>query len=82
MFGFSLTKLLLLAAIVAAVWYGFKILSRRNEAAEVARDESRRDSARRHSGPAEETKGIDMVYDPESDSYVPRGGQRRDGTRR
>ena len=28
MFGFSLQKLLVLAAIVAAVWYGFKWVSR------------------------------------------------------
>ena len=28
MFGFSLQKLLVLAAIVAAVWYGFQWLSR------------------------------------------------------
>ena len=29
MFGFSLPKLAVLIAIVLAVWYGFKILSRR-----------------------------------------------------
>jgi uncharacterized protein len=28
MFGFSFTKLLVLAAIVAAVWYGFKYIGR------------------------------------------------------
>jgi uncharacterized protein len=28
MFGFSLPKLLVLAAIIAAVWYGFKFLGR------------------------------------------------------
>ena len=28
MFGFSITKLLVLAAIVATVWYGFKIIGR------------------------------------------------------
>ncbi len=28
MFGFSLPKLLVLAAIIAAVWYGFKWISR------------------------------------------------------
>lgn len=28
MFGFSFTKLLVLAAIVAAVWYGFKYVGR------------------------------------------------------
>ncbi|MCR9219000.1 MAG: hypothetical protein NXI21_02120 [Alphaproteobacteria bacterium] len=28
MFGFSFTKLLVLAAVVAAVWYGFKYIGR------------------------------------------------------
>ncbi len=28
MFGFSLTKLLVTVAIIAAIWYGFKYLSR------------------------------------------------------
>lgn len=31
MFGFSLPKLLVLAAIIAAVWYGFKWVSRYNQ---------------------------------------------------
>jgi len=39
MFGFSLAKLLVLAAIIAAVWYGFKIIGRRNQSSKVARDE-------------------------------------------
>ncbi len=37
MFGFSLAKLVVLAAIIAAVWYGFKIIGRRNQASKVAR---------------------------------------------
>ena len=32
MFGFSLQKLLVLAAVVAAVWYGFKWISRLQQA--------------------------------------------------
>lgn len=32
MFGFSIPKLLVLAAIIGAVWYGFKFVSRRDEA--------------------------------------------------
>lgn len=31
MFGFSFTKLLVLAAIIAAVWYGFKMVGRLGE---------------------------------------------------
>ena len=40
MFGFSLAKLLVLAAIIAAVWYGVKIIGRRNQAKPVARDDA------------------------------------------
>ncbi len=42
MFGFSLAKLLVLAAIIAAVWYGFKIIARRNLASQkkVADDDT------------------------------------------
>lgn len=35
MFGFSLQKLLVLAAIIGAVWYGFKLVSRLQEAREL-----------------------------------------------
>jgi len=31
MFGFSLSKLVVLVAIIAAVWYGFKFLGRLDE---------------------------------------------------
>lgn len=31
MFGFSLSKILVLAAIIAAVWYGFKWVGRVNQ---------------------------------------------------
>ena len=34
MFGFSLGKLLVLVVIIGGVWYGFKLISRRNEARE------------------------------------------------
>ncbi len=32
MFGFGITKLLLLGAIIAAVWYGFKMVGRMDAA--------------------------------------------------
>ena len=35
MFGFSLQKLLVLAAIIGAVWYGFKLVSRLQEARDL-----------------------------------------------
>ncbi len=44
MFGFSLTKLLVLVAIIAAVWYGFKLLSR----SQVRRAVRARDAGRGH----------------------------------
>ena len=31
MFGFSLSKLLVLAALIAAVWYGFRWIQRRQQ---------------------------------------------------
>lgn len=40
MLGFSIGKLLVLAAIVAVVWYGFKYVGRRNRIA--AEDAARR----------------------------------------
>jgi uncharacterized protein len=49
MFGFSLQKLLLLAAIVAAVWYGFKFVSRLQEAREL--------EAKRNGGKPKPAKG-------------------------
>ena len=35
MFGFSLQKLMLLVAIIGAVWYGFRLVSRLQDAREV-----------------------------------------------
>ncbi len=46
MFGFSLAKLLVLAAIIAAVWYGFKIIARRNLASQKKVADDTGDDAR------------------------------------
>lgn len=46
MFGFSLAKLLVLAAIIAAVWYGFKIIARRNLASQKKVADDTDDDAR------------------------------------
>ena len=40
MFGLSLSKLIVLAAVIGAVWYGFKWLNRYNE---MRKDEAERD---------------------------------------
>lgn len=51
MFGFSLGKLLVLAAVIAAVWYGFKYVSRlqyqrERQAEAMDKVERRKDAAR------------------------------------
>ncbi len=61
MFGFSISKLLVLAVVLAVVVYGFKLLSRANAAPRQAEDDSA------------STSRIDTVYDPETDTYVPKG---------
>lgn len=77
MFGFpSLQKLLLLAAIIAAVWYGFKFIGRM----QAARDAQAGRPARKPSWPGmrkKETKSSeaeDMVQCPVCQAYVPARG--------
>lgn len=45
MFGFSIQKLIVLAAVIAAIWYGFKFIGRldkaRKHAAKLTRDAAR-----------------------------------------
>ena len=57
MFGFSLTKLLVLAAIVAAVWYGFKWVTRMQRLREQAKEEPK-------------VAAEDTVRCPKCDAYV------------
>ncbi len=45
MFGFSLQKLVVLAAIIAAVWYGFKFVGRLDKARKAALKSARVESA-------------------------------------
>ncbi len=45
MFGFSLQKLVVLAAIIAAVWYGFKFVGRLDTARKAAPMSAREESA-------------------------------------
>ena len=84
MFGFSIQKLILLAAVVAAVWYGFKFLGRLQEtrkaeaklregkAAKPARQprESKKDSA---GGPDASGQVEDLVQCPACGAYVRAG---------
>jgi uncharacterized protein len=75
MFGFSLQKLFVLAAIVGAVWYGFKMVSRLKEARKLderARAGKPRRTARRGTGGAERPadSAEDMVQCPVCKTYV------------
>jgi hypothetical protein len=65
MFGFSTGKLLVLAAILLAVVYGFKLISRASPPQRPPEDDSA------------EASRIDTVYDPKTDSYVPKGPRSR-----
>lgn len=65
MFGFSLGKLLVLAAILFAVIYGFKLIARLSAPRRPPVDDSAGASR------------IDTVYDPETDSYVVKGSRKR-----
>lgn len=79
MFGFSLQKLLVLAAIVGAVWYGFKLVSRLQEARKLdekgagggQRESLWRRATRARSGGAQAAE--DMVRCPTCGTYVARG---------
>lgn len=69
MFGFSLTKLLLLALIVGGVLMAFKVLGRKTEG------RSRRESR----APREDaTRAFETEYDAESDTYVVRDRKKRE----
>ena len=74
MFGFSLQKLLVLAAIVGAVWYGFKLVSRLQEARKLektARDGKQRAARRAADGAKSPAEGAeDMVQCPVCRIYV------------
>ena len=75
MFGFSLQKLLVLAAIVGAVWYGFKLVSRLQEARkleEKAAAGNRRKTSRQDAAGAKGAAGTaeDMVQCPVCQTYV------------
>lgn len=65
MFGFSLPKLLVLAAIIAAVWYGFKWVGRYNR----IQQEKAKDRVRQNQADA----AADMIPCPKCGVYVPEG---------
>ena len=74
MFGFSIQKLVVLAAILAAVWYGFKWVKRL--------DQTRKDEARlRNTGKGRAGGGPvdEMVQCPVCDTYVASGATKSCG---
>ena len=81
MFGFSIQKLLVLIAIIGAVWYGFKLIGRLDQArkAQTRVRDGKRPAARswwpRRSAGAEDrpAEAQDMVQCPRCKAYVPAG---------
>ncbi|MEM7225289.1 MAG: hypothetical protein AAF495_20090 [Pseudomonadota bacterium] len=77
MLGFSLQKILLLVAIISAVWYGFKLVSRMQEARDGTTRQKRTsawrkpDFIKRATGrPTAKDEPEDMVQCPTCKSYV------------
>ena len=84
MFGFSVQKLLLLAAIIGAVWYGFKLVGRLDQARKAegrVRGGGKRDKPRwwpsrggGSTGGGGQVEAEDMVQCPTCQAYVPARG--------
>ena len=66
MFGFSLPKLIVLAAIILAVWYGFKIFNRRQTLGERGETRQGKDKSDRNAS-------VDMEPCPKCGDFVARG---------
>ncbi len=80
MFGlFSISKILVTAAIILAVWYGFKWLGNRQEIQkQAAKEQVRRGAgASRHSTGEPDIE--DMVQCPDCGAFVPDDGRHRCG---
>ena len=73
MFGFSLYKLLVLAAILGAVWYGFKFIGRLDQRRKRAL-KTRREGANGETAGGETAGGVaraeEMVQCPVCQAYV------------
>lgn len=87
MFGFSLTKLLVLLAIVGAVWYGFKMVGRLDAARKAEaklRERTTRSGSETEKPAAREARPRDpgaeeMVQCPACRAYVPAANTRNCG---
>ena len=65
MLGFSFTKLIVLAAVIVAVWYGFKFIGRLDKRRKEQLASSRKPTS------SEMKDAGDMVKCPKCDAYVP-----------
>lgn len=70
MFGFSLQKLLVLAGIIAAVWYGFQWLSRLDKQRKADQKVQGGGGRKARSQPAKGDEPEDMVQCPTCGSFV------------
>lgn len=81
MFGFpSLSKLIVLVGIIAAVWYGFKLVARLDKArkaeAELSAQKKRKSGpfGKRRTPPATSDEAEDMVRCPVCEAFVAASG--------
>lgn len=90
MFGFSLSKLLVLAAVILVVWYGFKLVGRldaaRKAEAKLRRQAESERKTPQPGGPdrktepmAEAPKAEEMIQCPACQAYVAAGSTRNCG---
>lgn len=70
MFGFSAAKLLLLAFVIAAVWYGFKYMNRLEELRRLLRQMQGSAPARAPRAGAPGLKAEDLVLCRRCNAYV------------
>ena len=80
MFGlFSISKILVTAALILAVWYGFKWLGNRQQIQKkAARERVRRGGGASQNGPSS-SDIEDMVQCPDCGAYVPDDGRHKCG---
>ena len=69
MLGFSLQKLIALAAVIALVWYGLRWVSRYQQ----VRNDREKDRLAAARKPAPEPAGEDLEPCPRCGAFVPRG---------
>lgn len=78
---FSLSKILALAAIIAVVWYGFKLVgrldrARKEKVASGTGKANRRASASNDTAPSPPSEGVvDLVKDEKTGAYVSKEGR-------